>query len=84
MHVTSIIIITKINTHLRINEVDNSMLKVSSWNILIQVTAIFIREMPVNLLKNNFNQQQQKTHLAEDNSLNHPNNELDSVHTCDL
>lgn len=51
--------ITKINTHLRINEVDNSMLKVSSWNILVQVTAIFIREMPVNLLKNNFNQQQQ-------------------------
>ena len=62
MYVTSIII-TKINTHLRINEVDNSMLKVSPWNILVQVTAIFIWEMPVNLLKNNFNQQQQ-TNLA--------------------
>ena len=74
MYVTSIII-TKINTHLRINEVDNSMLKVSSWNILVQVTAIFIREMPVNLLKNNFNQQQQKTDfkIAENNYLNNPN-----------
>lgn len=60
------------------------MLKVSPWNILIQITAIFIGEMSVNLLKNNFNQHQQKTDLEEDNSLNHPNSEFDSVHTCDL
>ena len=61
------------------------MLKVSPWNILAQVTAIFIREMSVNLLKNNFNQQQQKTDLAENNSLNNPNTEFNSIiHTCDL
>lgn len=63
MYVT-FIVITKTNTHLRINKVDNSTLKVSPWNILIQLTTICNREMPVNLLKNNFNQQQQQTKFA--------------------